>query len=540
MNRDGGPALDAVVRYHQLSKHHLDRYAPGPRGLDWANQPDPFRTFEGAPRIRLELAADSLSTSYGEVRCGERPPPREFNAESVGMLFELALGLSAWKAYGSSRWALRCNPSSGNLHPTEGYLVCPQLPGIDAGVWHYVSRDHLLEQRAAFSGAAARDALPRDGVLVGLSSIHWREAWKYGMRAWRYCQHDCGHAIAAVAYAAAALGWSARALDDWSDPELAGLLGLDRAEDFRGAEHEAPDVLLWLSDGAAAPDPCRLLALARDARFAGRANRLSAQHVAWPDIDLVAQAAGKPVRTAESRFAPEALPSLARLPRDMAASALYRRRRSAVDFDGVTSICAQAWFAMLDTLLPRAHVPPADALPWCPRVHLALLVHRVQGIQPGLYFLAREREALPALKAAMDADWTWAAVPGCPAHVPLYLLARADCRDTAKAICCHQDIAADSAFALGFVAQFQQSLAQGPWVYRQLFWETGLLGQTLYLEAEAAGVRATGIGCFFDDAMHRLLGVRDLSFQSLYHFTAGGPVEDRRLQTLPPYAHLVR
>jgi hypothetical protein len=27
-----------------------------------------------------------------------------------------------------------------------------------------------------------------------------------------------------------------------------------------------------------------------------------------------------------------------------------------------------------------------------------------------------------------------------------------------------------------------------------------VLGQLLYLEAEAAGVRATGIGCYFDDA----------------------------------------
>ena len=73
-----------------------------------------------------------------------------------------------------------------------------------------------------------------------------------------------------------------------------------------------------------------------------------------------------------------------------------------------------------------------------------------------------------------------------------------------------------------------------------MFWETGLLGQILYLEAEAAGIRATGIGCFFDDALHRLLGLEGLGWQSLYHFTVGGPIEDRRLQTLPPYAHLNR
>jgi hypothetical protein len=78
----------------------------------------------------------------------------------------------------------------------------------------------------------------------------------------------------------------------------------------------------------------------------------------------------------------------------------------------------------------------------------------------------------------------------------------------------------------------------GPWWYRRLFWEAGVLGQVLYLEAEAAGVRGTGIGCYFDDACHRLLGLTGETWQDLYHFTVGGPVEDHRLRTLEPYAHL--
>jgi hypothetical protein len=63
-----------------------------------------------------------------------------------------------------------------------------------------------------------------------------------------------------------------------------------------------------------------------------------------------------------------------------------------------------------------------------------------------------------------------------------------------------------------------------------------MIGQLLYFEAEAAGLRSTGIGCFFDDAMHEVLGLEDRTFQDLYHFTLGGPVEDQRLTTLPAYA----
>ena len=89
------------------------------------------------------------------------------------------------------------------------------------------------------------------------------------------------------------------------------------------------------------------------------------------------------------------------------------------------------------------------------------------------------------------------------------------------------------------LAEFRTSIEEcGPSFYPRLFWETGLIGHVLYLEAEAAGVRGTGIGCFFDDTMHRTLGIQSDDWQSLYHFTVGGPVVDSRLRTIPPYAHL--
>ncbi len=62
-----------------------------------------------------------------------------------------------------------------------------------------------------------------------------------------------------------------------------------------------------------------------------------------------------------------------------------------------------------------------------------------------------------------------------------------------------------------------------------------LVGQVLYLEAEEAGIRSTGIGCYFDDPVHEVFGISSRDWQSFYHFTVGGPVEDRRLTTLPPY-----
>ncbi len=86
------------------------------------------------------------------------------------------------------------------------------------------------------------------------------------------------------------------------------------------------------------------------------------------------------------------------------------------------------------------------------------------------------------------------------------------------------------------LARFSESLRErGDWFYRRLFWECGLIGQVLYLEAEAAGARATGIGCFYDDPVHEVLGLTGITWQSLYHFSMGVPVDDGRLTSEPGY-----
>lgn len=529
---------DRVLEYHQLSKHHLHRYASGPEQLDWANQPEPFRTFAGAPTVELPLLADALNTSWADLYTPGAVAPRTPDVNSLAVLFELALGLSAWKEYRGSRWALRCNPSSGNLHPTEGYAVLPTLPGIAAGVYHYLSRDHVLEQRRVLSAEEAGQLPPRS-FLIGLSSIHWREAWKYGQRAFRYCQHDVGHALAALRYAAATLGWSARLLDHCGDDRVAAWLGLDAAgfAALTPFDHEHPDALVLvgppdLPAGVELPQP-------QGATWLGRANALSPSHVPWMAIDVMARAARQPATSPATVPSLELLPAPTRQGPDIPAPTLIRQRRSCLALDGRTGIDAAAFYHMLDLLLPRPGVPPWDLLPWRPLLHAAVFVHRVRGLEPGLYLFERAPERHAELQAACSSTFQWRRPPDCPAHLAFFLLSAGDYREEARTVSCHQDIAADGAFSLGMIADFSATIRQaGPWWYRRLFWEAGILGQVLYLEAEAAGLRGTGIGCYFDDACHRLLGLSGDAWQDLYHFTVGGPVEDERLRTLAPYAHL--
>ncbi|MCW5980147.1 MAG: nitroreductase family protein [Bryobacteraceae bacterium] len=532
LNNASAEAVETVYRYHDRTKHHLNRYARSAGYLDWANQPNPFRRYEGAPLLRLEIPSETPAPAYDELY-GARSFAATLDAGSFARLFYYSLALSAWKQVTTStgrvqsRWSLRVKPSSGNLHPTEAYLICGPIPGLcdSPAVYHYAPFEHALELRRKLDDGAG---LPTEAFFIGLTSVHWRESWKYGERAFRYCQHDAGHAVGALTIAAAAQGWTARLDDATATRELAELLGVHGQE---GVEAEHADCLLAF---APAGRPFPALPALRGAEWLGVPNRLSASQVPWTVIDEVAAA------TVSSGLAHDgdAYAGAAReLPeRGLPAARIIRQRRSAVALDGVTTMGRDAFLRMLWRVMPAAAPMPFSVLPWQPLVSLAIFVHRVNGVTPGLYALVRDPSHAESLRASMLREFLW---EQADAELPLFLLVPADATDAAKTISCHQDIASMGVFAAGMLAAFDAAIAgYGAPAYPRMFWETGLVGQVLYLEAEAAGIRATGIGCFFDDACHRLLGIKDHAWQSLYHFTMGGPVDDPRLQTVESYEHL--
>ncbi len=569
-----------VINYHIQTKHHFNRYARSLGYLDWVNQPDPFRRFEGSQLFPLPLLKpdeEPLSPAYDAIYERGVVPCQPVSLSTLSRFFEFALALSAWKKAGESEWALRSNPSSGNLHPTEGYVVLSNIDGLNLapGLYHYAPKEHGLELRAEFSeesGAHLLAPFPPGAFLFGFTSVHWREAWKYGERAFRYCNHDVGHAIGSARVAAATLGWNMVLLDGIDQDTAAMLLGTDRKEDFGEAELEHPDCLavVWPSDNV----KCEASFVKREyskmplfidsaivkelacGTWHGNANRLSQEHgVHWDIIDEVAETTWK--RQADTRticlppqpFSEPDTLHVSRMTRDIQPSAgqIIRQRRSAVAFDGKTSIPAATFFHMMQRVMPRADRPqlerpvPWEVWPYDPAIHLLIFVHRVDGLMPGLYCLVRDQKKVSFVQQAMNPELNWTIVSGCPEGLPLYWLLEGDARKIAAQVSCHQDIAGDSAFSLGMLAEFEGTLRErGAWWYPRMFWESGLLGQVLYLEAEAAGVRATGIGCFFDDPVHDIVGITNVALQSLYHFTIGGPVDDQRLQLLPPYHHVKR
>lgn len=475
--------MSGLFAYHEATKHTVESVYGSRHTLDWDNMPDPFRHYEGVPVV--DLPAD--------------PAPPEARAEGDGaallsrLLFYSA-AISASKVVPSTgyRYALRVNPSSGNLHPTEFHFVTRGLVGWEDGLYHYRVSSHMAERRAR--GAVLAEALPGYPLVFVLGTIAWREAWKYRDRAYRYCLLDVGHAWQALALAARAMGCETEAAGEFPDEDVAAACGLT---------DEWPLLLVGIRGGAV---PVEATSARRAVEWlGGTPNRLSDGVVPYPLIDTMQEATklGRWRRVeAEVRReggCGEALPRPARSQR--AFGETVRGRRSALDFaGGERAIGREDLSAMLDAARQPRRCDFEAGL-----THLYAWVHRVRGLETGVYRYWPETHGLELVKAG-------------------------DHRRAAAALSLGQDLAGNACVAFSIVAELKRAAtAWGDRGYRYSLFEAGAVGQRFYVASEALGFRSTGIGAFYDDAVHRYLDIEPAEGQVVYHFASGYPVDDPRL-----------
>ena len=499
-----------LFNYHQATKHTYQSVRVNARSLDWQNQPNPFRSYEGAPSIMLpsDPGFPDSGTFAVTAALGNHEEKAKENEERGEIPLDLSwlsrllwhsMAISAWKkAPGlGNRYSLRVNPSSGNLHPTETYLALRGFRDIDDGLYHYRADRHALELRSPGAAterlAAALMISDREEspLIVGLTSIFWREAWKYRDRAYRYCCHDLGHAMMSLLLSARALGLVGRAIAHFGDLRLTQALGLTGSD-------EAPMVFLVFTSNRSS----RQSSLRQDATFLGAANELSMQEqpyellldihratilpdsldpLAVPPVDNVF-VSNKPLLSAVSVKAPTF---------DAALAATVRRRRSALDFDPRTSPMARRHVEQLLDFATRDwpadwrgsfQVSATESPEGANFVALYIYIHRVQDCDPGVYQWNRTSRTLD----------------------PLHL---GNVERVAAYLSLEQSLAGNSCFTISMIANLRKTAQMfGNRGYRYVHFEAGAIGHRLYVGAETLNWNATGIGAFYDDDVHRYLG----------------------------------
>ena len=202
--------------------------------LDWASQPETYKQYPSAPKVRLSPPQLTGGAHVWDV-IRQRRSVRTFQDTP---LKEAELSQLLWTAQGITRtvrdFGLRTAPSAGALYPVETYLVIHSVEGIEPGVYHYAVETHELDRLKVgdFRAAVARAALDqkiayRANVVFVWTAVFERSKWKYKQRAYRYVYLDAGHIAQNVALAAVALGLGSCQIAAIYDDETNALLGID-------------------------------------------------------------------------------------------------------------------------------------------------------------------------------------------------------------------------------------------------------------------------------------------------------------------------
>ncbi|MCF6243593.1 MAG: SagB family peptide dehydrogenase [Sulfurovum sp.] len=515
-----------VYTYHNETKHSQLQYAKSLGYMDWATQPDPYRSYADTTKTTLALSFENKSLEYSQIFTQLKDEKEKVVAplclESVSQFFQFSLGLAAIKEFGDQSWALRCNASSGNLQPSEAYIIAKDIEGIEDGLHHYAPLEHQLE---LLSSATSELALPNNSFLVSLSSIVWREAWKYGERSWRYTQLDCGHALKALEVSAFILGWKIDVIRT-KDTELQSLIGFDQAHRYVPEERELPDMLLLVTlDDTVLTSDINVNALgnALADTYEGKANQLSLNWHKWDILEKIEDAtlSDELKHFKNDTYEENPYRKISGLAKDIV---LNRRSAQVMNKDDCTITKNE-----FETILASVK---SDNSP----IHLVVFVHSVEEMDQGLYILIRNDAQLEALKSLLKETFLWERVDTDAGA--LYKLQNGDMKTISQSISCSQEIASHGAFTLGMLAQFTEQIQEfGASRYKELYWECGAIGQQLYLETTSLNLSATGIGCFLDDMLHEVIGLQANEYQTLYHFTVGRGLVDERLSTIKPYAN---
>lgn len=517
--------LQMVHAYHKTTKHSAQRYARSLGYMDWDTQPNPYRSYTNTNKIELPLSFDNKTLEYYKIFDSSTRDNiiAPLCKESISQFFQFSLGLAATKVHGSQSWDLRCNASSGNLQPSEAYIISNDINGIDNGLYHYAPKEHHLEH---LSTASKEFTLPKNTFLVSLSSIVWREAWKYGERAWRYTQLDCGHAFRALEVSAGVLGWKLEILNT-PDTELLNLIGFNQANRYIPEERELSDMLILVSFDDETSDASKIdiryIRSCLQEKYEGKVNQLS---LAWHKWDILEEIEDSTLsddlkikKFKQDKFEISSFRKSLYLAKDV-----ILQRRSAQVMNKEDSNISKNEF---ETILASVKSDTSA-------VNLVIFIHDVQEFDSGLYILIRNKKHKEQLQMLLKSNFIWEKIKTKAGE--LYLLEKGDFKYKSKLISCNQDIAAQGAFTLGMLVEFSKQLQDfGASRYKELYWLCGALGQQLYLESTSLNLSATGIGCFLDDLLHDEIGLKTDNFQSLYHFTIGRALVDTRLSTKKPY-----
>jgi SagB-type dehydrogenase family enzyme len=486
--------------------------------LDLERKPPAYKRYRGLPLLPLPTAVAPLAVPTLATVAAPGPvahPPQALDLTTLAGVLFFSVGRIRTRTFaGAGEVAFRAAASAGGLYPIETYVVCGDLPGLAAGVYHFSPEDFALrclrqgDYRGALAQAAGGDATVASAAgTLALSALFWRSAWKYRARAYRYCFWDNGTIVANLLAAATAAGLPARVLLGFVDAQVDHLLGLD-------GHREASTCLVPLGPSAA---PRALAATTPVPPLAVETEPSPVQEINYPEMTRL--------HTASALTTPQEVEAWRRpraprpVPHPGSPPPLYPLAPAAGGSRSLGDVIRQRGstrrfarepmaFAQLSAILTHATTAvPADCLgPGGPSLlDVYLIAHAVTDLPAGSYVLASQAPALQLLSAG-------------------------EVREEAGHLCFEQALGADASVVVFFLADLAGVCQRlGTRGYRAVHLEAGILGGQMYLCAGALGLSASGL-TFYDDAVPAFFAPHATGKSAIFVVALGQTARENRVR----------
>lgn len=454
--------------------------------LDWENKPYPFKVYEGLPSTPLPRdvprpQADALSGVSGVKQNVEG---EGFGVRELAELLFFSAGLTRRFRHGGEVHYMRAASATGALYPIELYIVCQDVAGLGAGVYHFNPLDFSLVQlragdyRSELAGMSD-DSVSSAPVTVVFSALAWRNAWKYQARSYRHWFWDGGVIAANLLAVAASMGLDARVVAGFVDRNVNELLGLRDNK-------EAATFLVPVGLGLSKPKGGRPKTIHP---VEPRVRPLSRRETEYQEIWQLHNASSLSDRNevrdwVENRMVGHQNGGLSGtvFPLDLKGTDGSKQERlgDVILQRGSTRRFARVpvAFSQLSTILrastagvPLDYLPPGESL-----IDVYLLANAVEGLPAGSYFYNRNRERLEQLKEGQT-------------------------RRMSAYLCLEQPLFGDASAMLFLMTRLREVLERfGNRGYRAAQLEGGIVAGRTYLSAYALGLGASGT-TFYDDVV---------------------------------------
>ena len=507
-NRD----ILAAWKYHDGTKHSYWSIRNNPHYLDWANRPLPFKVF---PKIEpLPLPRDVPQTGVAALSSISEPlPPSRTDSipdlQDLARILYFSAGITKHRKSSGGEIYFRAAACTGALYEIELYVVTGDLPGLDAGVYHFNAADVSLRflRKGDFRGnltqaTAAEPAVTGAPMTIICTGTYWRNAWKYQARTYRHFGWDNGTLLANMLAVSAASGLPAEIVLGFVDAEVNRLLDLDTHR-----EVSLCLVPIGHRSESSLPTPRETPALEletippsqREVEYPAMLEMHDAS--SFESGEEVVQWRGKQPVVASSTPAGEEVQLQRRREKEQPKDTIEQvilRRGSTRTFDKTATIT----LAQLSTILDCAtRGLAADFLePRGTQLNdLYLIVHSVEGLIPGAYFFRRGPSTLELLKEGKF-------------------------RAEAHHLGLEQDLPADACVDIFFLANLGRTLERyGNRGYRAVQFEAGAIGGRMYLAAYAQRLGATGL-TFFDDDVTNFFSPHARGKSAVFLLAIGKPL----------------